>query len=266
MLILIVPFVSAAPPIKTVQTLTPTLSSLIITYPEQSYITQNVAHEFNFHVYNYTGATVINNKPYTRTDCHIHIYSINGSHFINKNLVLNPNGEEFDIDLSAANLSRIGIHPYIVKCNSTGGHNGYLSNAFEVTPDGTEPTDFKAITYGGLLMAIIGLITALLWLSTRFDTKDVSLSLVIINTVIKLFLILLAYVFSFFLISIPQIMLQTLFPAQTAIIGFFTTLMTVHIYSSFIILIMAIIATVISVIKNTKIEKINKILKEQDEY
>lgn len=94
-----------------------------------------INNEFNphFHVMNSSGHLLDN----TTTVCLLHVYNNTGDHILEENLSFD--GVDFEIMVPFGTLNQIGIHSFILNCESD-SEAGFFSTNFEVTRTGV-PSD-----------------------------------------------------------------------------------------------------------------------------
>jgi hypothetical protein len=154
--------VAATPPFQT----STTGSELTVTYPKFSAYPSGVATVMNFHVFDVNGTPLTN----TTTNCTVHIYLPNGTHDVSTTLVYDAN--DWELSLSASQMSRLGEHSIIVFCQKGALVGGFLSGNFLVTLDGTDMTGQDALP--GVLIAFLPLLFGFLVIfgASLFDPEE----------------------------------------------------------------------------------------------
>lgn len=143
-LVLILPMVMGVPP----QTQTSNIAEgLEIAYPKYDYIKQNSSFTLNTHVINTT-------SPVTDATCLTHLYGPMGIHTAKLDMVLD--GIEYEADINGGNFTDLGIHSYIIQCNTT-SEAGFVSGALEITASGKEPAgDVFKLGFSVLIIVLSG--------------------------------------------------------------------------------------------------------------
>jgi hypothetical protein len=154
---------SAAPPF---QTSTATGTTLTVTYPKFSAYAAGQAGIMNFHVFDVNGTPLTN----VTTNCTAHVYLPNGTHEVSQ--VLAYGSDEWELNMSASLMSRIGEHSLVVYCQKGAVLGGFFSGNFLVTYDGTDMTGQDALP--AVLVALIPLLFAfiVLWGASLFDPEE----------------------------------------------------------------------------------------------
>lgn len=191
--------VSAVPPQTQVSSID---TGLQIAYPKYDYVKQGESFYLHSHVFNKTSYV-------EDANCYIHLYDPYGSHLL-KSQMENPPGEfDYEIYIDENNFSEVGIHGYILQCNTT-IESGFVSGAFEITATG-EPIDTaKAIFYIGLLFVLIILMGLSLW--AHFQDKTLMW---------KIWWFCIVWVFAIAINFISWNMSADFLPYTTFISGFF---------------------------------------------
>jgi len=147
LLLLVIPLVSAVPPVTTVQQFTAGL--VIVTSPQQ-YLKQNTDFTVDFFVHNQSNGRHISNST---TNCSFYLAQSNGTLIINKKVNYNAN-DYWDIIIKGGNFSTPGQYNYGIDCHHT-FLGGTTTGAFLVNPNGTELTSSRAIIYIGLIAILV---------------------------------------------------------------------------------------------------------------
>jgi len=146
-LLLIIPMISAVPPVTTVQQFTEGL--IIVTSPQQ-YLKQNQDFTVNFFVHNQSNRRHISNSS---TNCSFYLDNSNGTLVLNQKVNYNEN-DYWDIVIKGGNFSETGQYNYGIDCHHT-FLGGSTSGAYIVNPLGDELTSSRAIIYIGLIGILI---------------------------------------------------------------------------------------------------------------
>ena len=153
--VLLVPLIGAA---KVTQTFTGGTDGLEIRVPQAEFIEQNIVAQLNLHVFNKSDGLLVDN---TTTECTLHLFNKTGNHIITDNLGFDDDSSDFFININADNFSQLGLHSFIVQCN-TSRFGGFVSGSVIVTTSGEEEitTDTTAVMIAivlfGLLFIILG--------------------------------------------------------------------------------------------------------------
>lgn len=140
MLLLLLPFVVAAPPFQVSDTTT----ELTIIYPKQDTVQVGVPVTLHTHVFNMSGLPVSNES----TNCTLHIYSTTGQHTLREQMGFD--GTEWELDINATVLEEIGSHTFIIYCYD-GSVGGFASGSFMVTTDGLD----EDVSFAWMLLAFL---------------------------------------------------------------------------------------------------------------
>jgi len=141
----ILPLVQSAPPVTQVQQFT---EGYIIEGTPQELLKQNQDFTYNFFLYNISNGVA----PPSTISCIFYMANSSGSVVLNKDVA--EVGGYRSITIKGGNFSNVGHYPFGVKCNSStlgGATVGY----FEVTPNGLELTEGRAIADIGLLIILL---------------------------------------------------------------------------------------------------------------
>lgn len=151
--ILLISLAFAAPPIQ----VNTGDNGLEIESVKYDYAKEDTTFKLHIHVFNKTtGLPVFGDSA----DCYLHLYNSTGSHILKEEMPFDA-GDIFDFTLTigAGNFT-IGQHQYIIQCN-TSGSGGFVSGAFEVTPDGNPRGDniglLLSLTIFSLAFILIGM-------------------------------------------------------------------------------------------------------------
>jgi len=153
-ILLVMPMVSAAPPITTVQQIQNGYN--IIDSP-QSYISLKTNYQYNFFVNNISNGAL---KDNTTTSCIFYLANKSGEVIFYSNVPYFSNGH-WGIDINGGNFSELGFYAYGTRCNST-TLAGSISGLFEVTKNGF---DSASQNFYPLIISIISIILILLTLA-----------------------------------------------------------------------------------------------------
>lgn len=126
-------------------------SELTVVYPKLGTYEAGVPVTLHAHVFDTYGRPVYNET----VNCSFHLYGPTDKHVMA--VTMDYDVTEWEVDLNASVMSRVGTHPYVIYCeNATIG--GFASGSYEVTTDGvTETTPFQWI-----LLAFLPLIFGIL--------------------------------------------------------------------------------------------------------
>ena len=113
-----------------------------IEYSKIDVIKQNTIQSFRFHLFNSTSLIGGN------AQCNFLLYNPDGKLIYQNNTIsfIVASGNEFEINLTGSNFSRIGEHSYITECNTT-TQAGMVSVPIKVTPSGNDFGIQQSILY-----------------------------------------------------------------------------------------------------------------------
>lgn len=149
MCILMISLVVAVPPITQISLATDTLE---IAYPKYNYAMQDQDFTLHFHVFN--SSDLLNNS---QADCFLHLYASYGNHTLKEQA--DYDAPDFEVLVGEGNFSDLGVHAYIIYCNTT-SQTGFASGNFIVTPKGVELLEGQAILYTGFLILLTSFLIA----------------------------------------------------------------------------------------------------------
>lgn len=175
-LMLLLPLLSAAPPVTTVSQFP---QGLVIEYPAVEFLKEGKDFTFHFHVFNAsTGLPLV-----TGVNCTFHLYNSTGNHIFQGYDDTVSDVYDYSFKILAGNFTNGGSYYYITQCASaTAG--GYTEHAFEVKITGVGLTEARAIVYIGLLALIVLIILALPFIINMLpaeNAKDQEGNLIQIN-------------------------------------------------------------------------------------
>ena len=147
-IILIIPMISAVPPVTTVQQFTEGL--IIVTSPQQ-YLKQNQDFTVNFFVHNQSNGRHISNSS---TNCSFYLDNSNGTLVLSQKVNYNEN-DYWDIVIKGGNFSETEQYNYGIDCHHT-FLGGSTSGAYIVNPLGDELTSSKAFLY--ILLFVVSIL------------------------------------------------------------------------------------------------------------
>ena len=160
MMLLLIPLVSAIPPVQ----IATGDETLLLSYPKFEYVKMNTEYNMSVHAYNATNGLILLNADFS---CDLHIYNHSGFQVLNVEMEDYNTHKKFTyIDASAF---VVGWYSYEVHCNTT-SNGGYASGLFAVTTDGLVPEDSA---YGWGIVALLGV--AALFLATSFKVDSIVL-------------------------------------------------------------------------------------------
>ena len=175
-MILFMSFVSAVPPITTVQQFT---EGYLIEDNPQNILTQNQDYQVNFFVYNISNGNII--TPSSAT-CYFYLANSSGNVLIFSNVTYSAD-EHWGVDIAGGNFSSIGYYGYGIKCQDT-NIGGAIAGLFEVTATGQETFPETMVVSAGLFLLIFGVSIFFLILFLKIESPP-----------IKLFFLMLSFVF-----------------------------------------------------------------------
>jgi len=113
----------------------------------------NTDYLLHAHVINSTSGAIITNET---AYCFIHLYNINGSHILQKNMSFDNNGIEFELLIGASNFTTINENWFILQCqNYDNKVGGIISGNYYVTETGKSNLERRNITYIIIGLAVI---------------------------------------------------------------------------------------------------------------
>ena len=152
-ILILVPTISAAPPIQTNLNIE---QGLEIQIPPINTLKQNAPFEFQFHVFNKSDGLMVSNDT---TTCKFHLYNRTGGEVIGVDLGMAANLIDWQITVTEDNFSNIGFMAYIVQCNTT-SLGGFMGVPLEITETG-ESEDTSFFVREGLKLFLIFILVSL---------------------------------------------------------------------------------------------------------
>lgn len=175
LLVFIFPLVASAPPIKTINTISPT--SLTLTPSIPSSVAQNQSHIWYVHIINSSQQFL------TGVTCVFHIYneSTNGAHVYEN--ISNTISSDGDLKFTTypSNLSSKGEYSFKWICNSS-VQSGVYEETFYVTKNGFYPADdlFKMFIWFLFILTSVGLFYTFFLTIAKIATADESVADVLV--------------------------------------------------------------------------------------
>ena len=152
-LLVLAPIIYAQPPFQQEDTIF--TEGYIIKIPPINVIKHNENLELSFHVYNISNGVPIGNAEAT---CDIHLYNSSGHTIFQGINIINDADKgiinDWEIQILKGNFTQAGNYAYLIQCNST-LFGGFQSVGFEVTADGLQYNQPRAITYIAFLIILI---------------------------------------------------------------------------------------------------------------
>lgn len=151
-LFIIIPNVSSAPPVTTVQQFAEGYS--LVENPHK-YLKLNEDYQYNFFVYNMSTGLLVDNST---LNCSFFLANNTGNliFFTDANYIEDG---YWQVEILGSNFSESGGYPYGVSCQD--GRGGALAGILEVTESGVEITEARSI----LIIGLLGLLVFFLFLS-----------------------------------------------------------------------------------------------------
>ena len=234
----IIPFVSSAPPVTTVQQIT---NGYIIEDSPQTILKQNQDYQYNFFVYNLSNGLLKDNLTVT---CVFYLSNSYGDVIYTANSSYYKSDGHWSNFISGGNFSNIGFYFYGVKCLSA-TLGGAVTGSYEVTLNGEEITVSRSIiNIGLLLLFVIFLITSLM----IFMESQ--------NLLAKVGMFGLSYLLLIAITFISWSMASNFLPSITFIASMFRILFFVLIIGAFPLLIGAFAWYVLMLFKIKEIERL----------
>jgi len=151
LLFLIIPLVSAVPPVTTTQQFT---TGYEIRIPQDNILKTGQSYSFNIHVYNIT-----NGYPIIKgISCYFHLYNSTGNHQLILTSSTTDDIFDYEFLVAGGNFTN-GVYYANYQCNSS-VLGGYHSEPIFVNPVGRETTTADSIFYIGLLTLLFSLLFA----------------------------------------------------------------------------------------------------------
>lgn len=175
---------SADPPIDNPQFSEPeSTNAMTIVYPKTLVYPEDSRILLQFDVLNSTYARRTN----TTATCIYVVINELGSVVKGGNLTYNTTLQYWHITLDETQTAESFVYNYYVYC-SDNLENGFVSNSYQVTPDGHVYSDHS--TSIGFMILVIGIVMALLFLSTQIDTNaDWLQAIKLLINIISLFIL-----------------------------------------------------------------------------
>lgn len=164
-ILFLISFISAAPPITTVQQFT---SGYVVQVPKDNVLKINNPYNFEFHVYN-----VSNGIPITSgISCNFHLYNSSGKHQLEFTNSVASAGLDYNFYVEGDNFTELGTsYYYHITCNST-NLGGYRAVDLEVTSQGDEINTSHSLIYIILLIINLIFLTALIILAIKLPYEN----------------------------------------------------------------------------------------------
>lgn len=217
---------------------------------------------------------VYNDGPCSNTaKCNISITdTLTGTYLANYQTTKNLLNGDFQYNTSFTTTGN-----YVVKLTCfDGGKNSTGLYSAIVTKSGVNESVDSA-GYTTIILAILGMLIIFYLIGSNINasfvgqpgqdkkTQKKAVQVWINNIILKTLLLMIAYVGTFVPLGIVRNMAATMYPFNTGIISMLDTIIQVHIYTSFIVLIMTLIGIGIAVMMNLDIRKINKEMKDDED-
>jgi len=138
-----------------------------VEYSNYDIAKQNTGFQLNTHAFNVSDGNIL---TVASTDCSFHLYNSTG-HGIYDEMFLETAPHEFYADINSSIFNDVGLHSYLIHCNST-GIGGFASGNYNVNPTGIELTVERSIIYIGLLAILIFLFVVALGGATMLPTGN----------------------------------------------------------------------------------------------
>lgn len=212
-LLTIMPLVSSAPPVTTVQQFQ---EGYVIRPPQDTVLKVGETHDFDLHVFNISNGKAI----ISGISCYLHLYGTDGDHLTTLQ-TSTPVMFDYEFSVMGANFSTAGDYYINYQCNSS-TLGGYESNGLLVTPNGNEITTPKSIFYVGLLSILIFFFAITIFSFTQFNNLLNRVAMIGLGYLLSIAITFIGWnMASDFLISSPFLidMLRILF--LVLVIGFF---------------------------------------------
>jgi hypothetical protein len=157
----ILPLVASAPPVTTNQQFT---TGYQLKYPSDQVLKQSMPYEFEVHVFNISDGYPITSG----ISCYFHLYNSTGKHQLELTDATTSHNFDYSFDVGAGNFSKVGDYYYIIQCNSS-SLGGFVEVPFQVTPNGLELTEGRAMVDLGLLFMLVIFLIGCVVLSMEND-------------------------------------------------------------------------------------------------
>jgi hypothetical protein len=184
--LLLINFVSSAPPITTVQQIS---DGYFIEDTPQNILKQNQDFMYNFFILNLTNGALKTNDS---VSCIFYISNSSGNVILFTSVQYNPNGY-WGINIDKGNFTNTGIYSYGTRCNSS-SLAGVSIGSWEVTTNGRpEPNEFVIVLFiiafvlSSALVCFMALYCIGHLLNLDFDLIDFSLNLGIYIAIIAIY-------------------------------------------------------------------------------
>jgi len=121
----------------------------------------NTPFQLNTHAFNKSDGNIL---TVASTDCSFHLYNSTG-HEIYDEMFLETGLHEFYKDINSSIFSDLGIHSYLIHCNST-GIGGFASGNYNVTPTGFNDLEnfYFIILLAATILIIAGFLMSDPWI------------------------------------------------------------------------------------------------------
>lgn len=157
-----------------------------ISYPLENVLRINQDYNFVFHINNKS-----NGYPLTEgIGCIFHIYNSLGVHQYEAFNDTSSSDLDFEFFITGTNFSDTGQYSYLLTCNNS-VQGGFVASAFDVTPNGSNPTTAASIFYIGLLFLLI--IFFIISIYASFKIESLLVRFILLNVA---YLLLIALTFS----------------------------------------------------------------------
>ncbi|RLA60552.1 MAG: hypothetical protein DRR04_05340 [Gammaproteobacteria bacterium] len=134
--------VLAAPPFQSSEAAA--ADEFTVIYPKMEAYEAGVNATIHAHVFDNKGLPVND----TTTSCEFHLYDQINKHVMAVTMAWDVT--EWEVDINASVMSRVGTHPYIIYCDN-GTMGGYASTSFLVTTDGRN----EEVSFQWILLAFL---------------------------------------------------------------------------------------------------------------
>ncbi len=142
-------------------------ASLEIELPAAEFVKQN-QDGVSLHTHVFNRSTGFMFLPSTSgIGCYLHLYNFSGQHTLQAEMSPDSNDLEWELDINKSNFSLLGMHSFIIYCNTT-DTGGFVRGRFDVTESGSNKNIEQALLISGILLAIILFILALTFKDPNF--------------------------------------------------------------------------------------------------
>lgn len=146
--ILIMPFISAVPPVTQVQQFS---EGYLLQTPSDNSLELDENYTFEIHVFNISDGLPI----VAGISCYFHLYNSSGEHIVELTDTTSSSEFDYSFQILSGNFSESGIYYYFTQCNSS-ILGGYASNYLEITPNGSSLESGDSILYCAILILLFG--------------------------------------------------------------------------------------------------------------